>query len=59
MKNKVIAINADAMVSTIQSTINAELEQGWLVELFYEARGVHSNTLLVTLYKEDNVNGDK
>ena len=30
MKNKVIAINAnaDAMVSTIQNTINAELEQG-------------------------------
>ncbi len=53
MKNKVIAINADAMVSTIQNTINAELEQGWLVELFYEARGVHGNTLLVTLYKEE------
>ena len=53
MKNKVIAINADAMVSTIQNIINAELEQGWLVELFYEARGVHGNTLLVTLYKEE------
>lgn len=53
MKNKVIAINADAMVSTIQNTINAELERGWLVELFYEARGVHGNTLLVTLYKEE------
>lgn len=59
MKNKVIAINADAMVSTIENTINAELEKGWLVELFYEARGVRSNTIIVTLYKEDNVNGDK
>lgn len=59
MKNKVIAINADAMTSTIENTINAELEKGWLVELFYEARGVHGNTIIVTLYKEDNVNGSK
>lgn len=59
MKNKVIAINADAVESAIEDIINAELEKGWLIELFYEARGTHGNTIIVTLYKEDNVNGDK
>lgn len=59
MKNKVLAIGADTPPSVIQKTINDELEKGWLIELFYEARGVHGNTILVTLYKEDNINGDK
>lgn len=59
MKNKVLAIDAELSPSYIQKTINDELEKGWLIELFYEARGVHGNTILVTLYKEDNVNGDK
>lgn len=59
MKNKVLAIDAELSPSFIQKTINDELEKGWLIELFYEARGVHGNTILVTLYKEDNVNGDK
>ena len=59
MKNKVLAIDAELSPTMIQKTINDELAQGWLIELFYEARGVHGNTIIVTLYKEDNVNGDK
>lgn len=52
MKNKVIVINADDMSSSIETVINEELEDGWLIELFYEARGIHSNKIIVTLYKE-------
>lgn len=59
MKNKVLAIDAEAMPSTIQKIINDELEKGWLIELFYEARRVHGNIILVTLYKEETANGDK
>lgn len=59
MKNKVLVIDAELSPSYIQKLINDELEKGWLIELFYEARGVHGNKIIVTLYKEDNVNGDK
>ena len=39
--------------------INEELEEGWLIELFYEARGDNGNKIIVTLYKEeDNAEGD-
>lgn len=34
MKNKVVVIAADNTCRTIEETINAELEQGWLIELF-------------------------
>lgn len=53
MKNKVVVINADNMASAIENDINKELEDGWLIELFYEARGVNSNKIIVTLYKEE------
>lgn len=53
MKNKVVVINADNMASAIESDINKELENGWLIELFYEARGTNSNKIIVTLYKEE------
>lgn len=53
MKNKVVVINADNMASAIESDINKELENGWLIELFYEARGINSNKIIVTLYKEE------
>lgn len=59
MKNKVLVISANAYPSEIEEKINAELEKGWLIELFYEARGTNSNKIIVTLYKEDNANGDK
>ena len=54
MRNKVIVIDADNMDSTIENAINSELENGWLIELFYEARGIHKNKIIVTLYKEAN-----
>lgn len=54
MKNKVVVINADNMASSIESEINKELEDGWLIELFYEARGINSNKIIVTLYKEES-----
>lgn len=54
MKNKVVVINADNMASAIENDINKELEDGWLIELFYEARGVNSNKIIVTLYKEES-----
>lgn len=54
MRNKVVVIDADNMASTIENTINSELEDGWLIELFYEARGLHENKIIVTLYKEAN-----
>ena len=59
MKNKVIVVAADSTCANIEETINAELEKGWLIELFYEARDSERNKIIVTLYKEDNVNGDK
>lgn len=54
MKNKVVVINADNMASAIENDINKELEDGWLIELFYEARGINSNKIIVTLYKEES-----
>lgn len=54
MKNKVVVIAADNTCRTIEETINAELEQGWLIELFYEARDSERNKIIVTLYKEEN-----
>lgn len=42
------------MDSTIENTLNKELENGWLIELFYEARGTNSNKIIVTLYKEES-----
>lgn len=53
MKNKVVVIAADSTCRTIEETINAELEQGWLIELFYEARDSERNKIIVTLYKEE------
>lgn len=54
MKNKVVVINADNMASAIENDINKELEDSWLIELFYEARGTNSNKIIVTLYKEES-----
>lgn len=54
IKNKVVVINADNMASAIENDINKELEDGWLIELFYEARGTNSNKIIVTLYKEES-----
>lgn len=56
MKNKVVVIAADNTCRTIEETINAELEQGWLIELFYEARDSERNKIIVTLYKEEEEN---
>ena len=43
----------------LEDKINEELEEGWLIELFYEARGDNGNKIIVTLYKEeDNAEGD-
>lgn len=53
MKNKVLVIDADTYVSIIENTINDELKKGWLIELFYEARGTNKNKIIVTLYKEE------
>ena len=54
MKNKVLVINAENLPSTIENTINKELDKGWLIELFYEARGNTGNKIIVTLYREEN-----
>lgn len=54
MQNKVLVINAENLSSTIEDIINEELEQGWLIELFYEARGNTENKIIVTLYREEN-----
>lgn len=53
MRNKVLVINADTSSISIEDTINQELNKGWLIELFYEARGTSSNKIIVTLYRED------
>ena len=39
MKNKVLVISAENYCREIEDKINEELEKGWLIELFYEARG--------------------
>lgn len=59
MKNKVLVISANAYASEIEEKINAELEKGWLIELFYEARGTNSNKIIVTLYKEESAVGQR
>lgn len=53
MKNKVLVMNANDYASEIETKINTELEKGWLIELFYEARGTDKNKIIVTLYKEE------
>lgn len=59
MKNKVLVISAENYCREIEDKINEELEEGWLIELFYEARGNNGNKIIVTLYKEeDNAEGD-
>lgn len=57
MKNIVLVVDADSPSSTIQSKINEKLNEGWLVELFYEARGQNSNKIIITLYKEESAVG--
>lgn len=57
MKNKVVVIAADSTCENIEKTINAELEKGWLIELFYEARDSERNKIIVTLYKEESAVG--
>lgn len=59
MKNKVLVISAENYYREIEDKINEELEKGWLIELFYEARGNNGNKIIVTLYKEEeNAEGD-
>lgn len=59
MKNKVLVISAENYCREIEDKINEELEEGWLIELFYEARGNNGNKIIVTLYKEEeNAEGD-
>lgn len=59
MKNKVLVISAENHCREIEDKINEELEEGWLIELFYEARGDNGNKIIVTLYnEEDNAEGD-
>jgi hypothetical protein len=59
MKNKVLVISAENYCREIEDKINEELEKGWLIELFYEARGDNGNKIIVTLYKEEeNAEGD-
>lgn len=59
MKNKVLVISAENYCREIEDKINEELEEGWLIELFYEAHGDNGNKIIVTLYKEeDNAEGD-
>ena len=53
MKNKVLVISAENYCREIEDKINEELEKGWLIELFYEARGDNGNKIIVTLYKEE------
>lgn len=54
MKNKVLVISSEDFSYSIANKINKELEDGWLIELFYEARGNAENKIIVTLYKEDD-----
>lgn len=56
MKNKVLVINSEDFSYSIADKINKELENGWLIELFYEARCINGNKIIVTLYKEDDEN---
>ena len=59
MKNKVLVISAENYCREIEDKINEELEEVWLIELFYEGRGDNGNKIIVTLYKEkDNAEGD-
>ena len=59
MKNKVLVISAENYCREIEDKINEELKEGWLIELFYEARGDNGNKIIVTLYKEEeNAEGD-
>ena len=59
MKNKVLVISAENYYREIEDRINEELKKGWLIELFYEARGDNGNKIIVTLYKEEeNAEGD-
>ena len=59
MKNKVLVISAENYCREIEDKINEELEEGWLIELFYEPRGDNGNKIIVTLYKEkENAEGD-
>ena len=59
MKNKVLVISAENYCRETEDKINEELEEGWLIELFYEARGDNGNKIIVTLYKEEeNAEGD-
>ena len=59
MKNKVLVTSAENYCREIEDKINEELEEGWLIELFYEARGDNGNKIIVTLYKEEeNAEGD-
>lgn len=59
MVNKVLVMDADRPSYSIEEDINEELADGWLIELFYEARGLHGNKLIVTLYKEiEEENGE-
>lgn len=59
MKNKVLVISAENYCREIEDKINEELEEGWLIELFYEVRGDNGNKIIVTLYKEEeNAEGD-
>ena len=53
MKNKVLVISAENYCQEIEDKINEELEEDWLIELFYEARGDNGNKIIVTLYKEE------
>lgn len=53
MKNKVLVINSEDFSYSIADKINKELENGWLIELFYEARCINGNKIIVTLYKEE------
>lgn len=54
MKNKVLVIDANISEAHMQKRINDELDKGWLIELFYEARAERSeNKIIVTLYKEE------
>lgn len=53
MKNKVLVMNAEDFSYSIADKINKELENGWLIELFYEARCINGNKIIVTLYKEE------
>lgn len=52
MKNKVVVVNANNICASIENEINEYLDNGWLIELFYEARSDKGNKVIITLYKE-------